>query len=156
MTRVNNPRFPHTCLILRAPDTEPMEDEPKVSDDPMVDEPMESEPVSDEPTDGEEETQEQEQEESPKTSDEKKKYTVIYEGICRGYNRDTTSDNGDVNTSYRMLALPLKQDEWTDETIPREGDRIELHRFGYTEYGQVIDRRPSNLGTHLLWKYVRN
>ena len=139
MTRVNNPRFPHTCRILRAPDTEPMEDEPQVAnDDPMADESEEGEEIQ--------QTQ----------ASKKKEDTVIYEGLCRGYNRETTSDNGDVNASYRMLALPTKQDEWTDETIPREGDKIELQRFGYTEYGQVIDRRPGNLGTHLLWKYVRN
>ena len=54
------------------------------------------------------------------------------------------------------LALPLKQDEWTEETIPLEGDRIELQRFGYKEYGIVVDKRPSNLGTHILWKYARN
>ncbi len=82
--------------------------------------------------------------------------TVVYEGVCRSFNRDTTSDNGDVNVSYRTLALPLKQDEWTEETIPLEGDRVEVRRFGYTEYGAVIDKRPSNLGTHILWKYVRN
>ncbi len=81
---------------------------------------------------------------------------VIYEGKCRSDNRDTISDNGDVIASYRTLALPLKQDEWTEETIPLEGDRIELQRYGYVEYGLVIDKRPSNLGTHVLWKYVRN
>lgn len=83
-------------------------------------------------------------------------YRVVYDGVCRSDNRDTISDNGDVIASYRTLALPLKQDEWTEYTIPQEGDRIELQRFGYEEYGQVIDRRPGNLGTHILWKYVRN
>jgi hypothetical protein len=37
-----------------------------------------------------------------------------------------------------------------------EGDRIELQRFGYKEYGIVVDKRPSNLGSHILWKYARN
>lgn len=82
--------------------------------------------------------------------------TVIYEGVCRSDNKAVTSDNGDFNVSYRTLALPLKQDEWTEETIPLEGDRIELQRFGYKEYGIVVDKRPSNLGTHILWKYARN
>ena len=82
--------------------------------------------------------------------------TVIYEGECRSDNKAVTSDNGDYNVSYRTLALPLKQDEWTEETIPVEGDRIELQRFGYKEYGIVVDKRPSNLGTHILWKYARN
>lgn len=82
--------------------------------------------------------------------------TILYEGKCRSDNRDTISDNGEVMVSYRTLALPLKQDEWTEENIPLEGDKIELQRFGYKEYGLVIDKRPSNLGTHIRWKYVRN
>lgn len=149
---INNPRFPHTCRILRYPDTEAMEDQPPVSDT-NVEDPMADDPMADEVEQNVNQENSDPQEETPT---EEKKYKVLYEGVCRGFNRDTTSDNGDVNTSYRTLALPLKQDEWTDENIPREGDRIELYRFGYTEYGEVIDRRPSNLGTHLLWKYVRN
>lgn len=86
----------------------------------------------------------------------KQPVVVIYEGVCRSYNRDTISDNGEVNSSYRTLALPTKQDEWTEETIPQEGDQVEVQKFGYKEYGQVIDRRPGNLGTHILWKYARN
>lgn len=145
MARVNNPRFPHTCRILRRPESEPMTDQPgTVTDDPMTDDPM---------ADEEEQEVEQQNQEQQEPSSE---VVVLYEGVCRGYNRDTTSDNGDVNASYRNLALPLKQDEWTEQNIPREGDKIELHKFGYTEYGQIIDIRPSNLGTHILWKYVRN
>lgn len=156
MARVNNPRFPHTCRILRRPESEPMSDQPgTVTDDPMTDNPMADEEEQ------EVEQQNQEQQTSEETSEKQseepsKEVKVLYEGVCRGYNRDTTSDNGDVNASYRNLALPLKQDEWTDETIPREGDKVELYKFGYTEYGQIIDIRPSNLGTHILWKYVRN
>jgi len=145
MARVNNPRFPHTCRILRRPESDPMSDQPgTVTDDPMTDNPM---------ADEEEQEVEQQNQEQQEPSSE---VVVLYEGVCRGYNRDTTSDNGDVNASYRNLALPLKQDEWTEQNIPREGDKIELHKFGYTEYGQIIDIRPSNLGTHILWKYVRN
>lgn len=120
-----------------------------VTEDPMTDDPM----ADDSEQENENETQEQQEETSEEPTSE---VIVLYEGPCRGYNRDTTSDNGDVNASYRYLALPFKQDEWTDETIPREGDKIELQKFGYTEYGQIIDIRPSNLGTHILWKYVRN
>ena len=112
MARINNPRFPHTCRIVRYDNS-----------DPMVDD-----------TEG----------------------IVIYEGECRSDNKAVTSDNGEHNVSYRTLALPLKQDEWTENTIPLEGDRIELQRFGYKEYGIVVDKRPSNLGTHILWKYARN
>lgn len=81
---------------------------------------------------------------------------VVYRGVCRGYVRNTISDNGDVNTSYRWLSLPVTQDEWTEDTIPMEGDKVILQRFGYKEYGLVVDKQPSNLGTHILWKYVRN
>lgn len=135
MARVNNPRFPHYCRIIRYPATAPMEDQGNVND-PMSDEESGLPDSNDEPISSE--------------------VKVLYEGICRSDNRDTISDNGDVIASYRTLSLPLKQQEWTEETIPQEGDKIELQRFGYKEYGMVIDRRPSNLGTHILWKYVRN
>lgn len=146
---IKNPRFPHYCRILRYAATEPMEDQSNVYD-PMADD----DPLSDELT---EETDNADQEEG--NTDETNLpdgVTVVYKGKCRSDNRDTISDNGDVIASYRTLALPLKQDEWTEETIPMEGDKIELQRFGYKEYGLVIDKRPSNLGTHILWKYVRN
>ena len=144
MTKVNNPRFPHRCRILRYAATEPMEDQPDMSGyDPMADEMEETDNAD------------QGYGETEKTN-LPDGVTVMYEGICRSDNRDTISDNGDVIASYRTLALPLKQDEWTEGTIPQEGDRIELQRFGYMEYGLVIDLRPSNLGTHILWKYVRN
>lgn len=81
---------------------------------------------------------------------------VIYEGICRSFDVQTTSDKGEVVTSNRKLALPQKQDEWTEETIPQEGDVIVVQKFGFTEQGIVIDRMPTNLGTHILWKYGRN
>lgn len=119
----DNPRFPHTCRIIRYASESPMDDEPLFD------------------TDNEEE------------SGSKK---VIYEGVCRRFNRDTVADNGDVNTSYRMLALPMRQQDWTAETMPLEGDKIEVQCFGYTEYGRVVDKRPGNLGTHIMWKYVRN
>lgn len=149
MTRIKNPRFPHTCRILRYAATEPMEDQQKVYDPMQDDDPMQDS-ESDEQS-GETAGTDAEATEEP-TGNPK----VIYEGECRSDNRNTISDNGEVITSYRTLALPIKQDEWTEETIPLEGDRIELQRFGYKEYGLVIDKRPSNLGTHILWRYVRN
>lgn len=151
MNKINNPRFPHHCRIIRYAATEPMEDQPNVlEDDPMADDPM-----SDDDDLGESDMADQKEGETEKTN-LPDGVTIIYEGECRSDNRDTISDNGDVIASYRTLALPLKQDEWTEKTIPLEGDRIELQRFGYKEYGMVIDKRPSNLGTHILWKYVRN
>ena len=150
MNRINNPRFPYRCRILRYAATEPMEDQANVSDyDPMADDPMSDDEtaIPSQPT---------EEEEGAENTETTSKVTIIYEGECRSDNRDTISDNGEVIASYRTLALPLKQDEWTEENIPMEGDKIELQRFGYKEYGLVIDKRPSNLGTHILWKYVRN
>ncbi len=82
--------------------------------------------------------------------------TIIYEGICRSYDVQTTSDSGEVVTSNRKLALPQKQDEWTEETIPQEGDIVVVSKFGFTEKGIVVDKMPTNLGTHILWKYGRN
>ena len=140
MARIKNPRFPHTCRILRYAATEPMEDQQKAYD-PMQDEDQMGENPSGE---------------AEGTAAGTVEPTVIYEGICRSDNRNTISDNGEVISSYRTLALPIKQDEWTEDTIPLEGDRIEVQRFGYKEYGLVIDKRPSNLGTHILWRYVRN
>ena len=140
MARIKNPRFPHTCKIIRFKNSEPMADEKFDDDDPMRDE-------TEEPVETEQESEETYQSQGG---------TVIYEGVCRSDNKAVTSDNGDFNVSYRTLALPLKQDEWTEDTIPLEGDRIELQRFGYKEYGIVVDKRPSNLGTHILWKYARN
>ena len=140
MARIKNPRFPHTCRIIRYGNENPMVDQVVIDDDPMLDE-------IEEPTANEQDSEETNQAQGG---------TVIYEGVCRSDNKAVTSDNGEYNVSYRTLALPLKQDEWTEETIPVEGDRIELQRFGYKEYGIVVDKRPSNLGTHILWKYARN
>ena len=147
--KTKNPRFPHSCRIIRYAATEPMEDQANVSEyDPMADDPLADDT-------GETDNADQAEGDTEKTN-LPDGVTVIYEGICRSDNRDTISDNGDVIASYRTLALPLKQDEWTEENVPQEGDKIELQRFGYKEYGLVIDKRPSNLGTHILWKYVRN
>lgn len=142
MARIKNPRFPHTCRIIRYVNDNPMIDQADIDDDPMQDETEDAQ--SGDNLNGE--TVEHTTEGG----------TVIYEGVCRSDNKAVTSDNGEYNVSYRTLALPLKQDEWTEETIPVEGDRIELQRFGYKEYGIVVDKRPSNLGTHILWKYARN
>lgn len=147
--KIKNPRFPHTCRIIRYAAAGPMEDQANVSEyDPMADESSDGDAGDTGSTDQEVGGAE--------SSGLPEGASVIYEGICRSDNRDTISDNGEVMASYRTLALPLKQDEWTEETVPQEGDKIELQRFGYKEYGLVIDLRPSNLGTHILWKYVRN
>ena len=83
---------------------------------------------------------------------------VIYEGACRAYDKNTTSDKGEVITSYRGLALPLTREDWVREgVVPLEGDSLEIDRGCNTEYGIVIDKNPGNFGgTHLVWKYGRN
>lgn len=139
MADVKNPRYSHTCVIYRSCVTDPMEDsEPLSTNDPMEDDFGSGETTGEESVQG------------------KPKNKVIYKGKCRSYNRDTVSDNGDVISSYRGLALPVEQDEWTEDTIPLEGDSIIVYRKGFKECGVVTDKRPGNLGTHLIWKYVRN
>ncbi len=83
--------------------------------------------------------------------------TIIYEGECRAYDKNTTTDKGDVITSYRGLALPVDKSGWGSMgVVPKEGDSIVVDRGGYKEYGRVIDKNPANFrGTHLVWKYGR-
>ena len=83
---------------------------------------------------------------------------VIYEGKCRAYDKNTTSDKGEVLNSQRGLALPVDRDGWIAlGTVPREGDKVEVDRGTHKEYGRVIDVNAANFrGTHLVWKYGRN
>lgn len=121
MTKINNPRFPHTCKIYRTV----VKGNGDVADDPNVDE------------DDAEQTEE----------------VVCYEGRCRSYDHDTTSDRGDVITQVRILALPLKQDEWTRDTVPQKGDLVKVNKISFDESGTIIDVRPNNLGTNIFWRY---
>jgi hypothetical protein len=87
--------------------------------------------------------------------------TVIYEGECRSYKVNTTSDKGEVVSSERGLALPLNQDAWDElGVVPMEGDEvIVVHGITFKEYGRVIDKNvatASFAGTHLTWRYGRN
>lgn len=140
---VNNPRFPHYCRIIRFAETGPMEDQ-SIASETMLDDVTEN-CIGCTCSDCE----------CP-CADAGEGAKVIYKGACRDYSRNTISDNGDVNTSYRWLSLPVTQDEWTEDTIPLEGDKVIVQHYGYKEYGLVVDKQPSNLGTHILWKYVRN
>jgi len=82
---------------------------------------------------------------------------VVYEGECRSFDFHTTSDSGEVLTSTRRLSLPVRQQEWNeDRPIPLEGDTVEVDKGSHKEYGVVTDKMPSNLGTHILWKFIRN
>lgn len=79
--------------------------------------------------------------------------TEVYGGKCRSYNLNTTSDRGEVITNIRVLALPVKQDEWTADSVPHKDDRVHVDKFAFSEEGVVIDVRPNNLGTDILWRY---
>lgn len=81
---------------------------------------------------------------------------VIYEGACRGYLKNTTSAEGEVITTNRGLSLPIAKDGWAEDTVPQEGDEIEVDYGAYKERGQIIDRMVSNFhGTHLIWNHVK-
>lgn len=81
---------------------------------------------------------------------------VIYEGVCRSFDNHSTNQNGDVLFNVRKLSLPVRQQEWGEgRPIPLEGDSICVCKGSHCEYGIVKDKMPGNLGTHLLWEYVR-
>lgn len=80
--------------------------------------------------------------------------TVVYEGKCRGYEKNTTSIEGEVITSNRGLSLPYAKDDWSEDTMPKIGDEVEVDYGAYKEHGQIIDRLVANFhGTHLIWKH---
>ena len=81
---------------------------------------------------------------------------IIYSGACRSYSRQsmTTSERGEVLTSTKVLAIPVKREEWIN--MPQEGDRIEVAIGSVIEYGRVIDKLPNNFGTDVIWRYGRN
>ena len=141
--RPNNPRYPHTCVIWRQKVENPLDDE-DLDYDPLADD---EEVIPS--FDSSDETHE-EQQQSDKV--------IIYKGKCRAYDKNTTSDRGEIITSYRGLALPLTREDWQNlGIVPMEGDEIEVDRGGYKEYGRVVDKNPGNFGgTHLIWRYGRN
>lgn len=81
---------------------------------------------------------------------------VIYEGVCRSYQKEYVSTMGEVMTSKRVLSLPLTLKEWTAETMIFENDLVEVDYGSYKEKGIVVDKQPNNLGTDIYWNYGRN
>ena len=168
-----NPRYPHWCKIIRKITLDPMVDE---DDSFPLDEKGESTLDSQESDfdpmgsddDEQEDTNEQqsketvpEETETEEDSDEGCKTVLIYEGECRSYHINTTSDRTQVIASQRGLALPLNQDGWDKlGVVPQEGDEIVVfHGSTHTEYGRVIDKNIATAdfaGTHLTWRYGRN
>lgn len=158
-----NPRFPHWCRIIRKTVDNPMVDEddfsPFDSSDDGYD-PMggDTAVIGNVQYDNQNVPEETEEEENP---DEGTETTVIYEGPCRNYKINTTSDKGEIITSQRGLALPLNQDGWDElGVVPMEGDEIVVvHGKTFKEYGRVIDKSVATAefaGTHLVWRYGRN
>jgi len=145
---VSNPRFPHQCRIIRKDVENPLEDQEDISAyegdfDPMG-------------TDSHHCHCGCQRGDYGYSCNSKE--TVVYEGKCRSYEKHTTSDRGEVITSYRGLALPLTQDDWLRlGYAPQEGDEIAVDRGAYREYGRVVDINPANFhGTHLTWRYGRD
>ena len=118
----------------------------------------------DEPEDADEQQPEDtsaEDSQAEEDSDEGSQTILIYEGRCRSYHINTTSDKGEVIASQRGLALPLNQDGWDElGVVPREGDEVVVfHGSTHKEYGRVIDKNIATAefaGTHLTWRYGRN
>ncbi len=169
-----NPRYPHWCQIYRKVTDSPMDDELETptgqqttNDDPLVDEGdydpmgvMDEEPLNANESNQNEETV-AEDSETEEESDEGAQNILIYEGECRSYKVNTTSDKGEVITSQRGLALPLNRDAWDAlGVIPMEGDKVYVRQGQYhEEYGNIIDKSIATAefaGTHVIWKFVRN
>ena len=168
----NNPRYPHWCRIIRKTVNDPMEDEddfdPMEGEKPVGQNQDDYDPMGsddDMPIDANEQQQSEESSSedssSSEESDENSQTTLIYEGECRSYKINTTSDKGEIVSSERGLALPLNQDAWDAlGTVPLEGDEIVvLHGSTFKEYGRVLDKTVATAdyaGTHLTWRYGRN
>ena len=143
-----NPRFPHWCRILRKTSGNPLSDEGGFSVLPDDYSPLGG--------DGFDVCGSS----SSSSSEGGTEEIVIYEGICRSYEKNTTSDKGEVISSQRGLSLPLNQDGWDAlGVIPQEGDEVVVvHGTTNKEYGRVIDKNvatASFAGTHLIWRYGR-
>lgn len=83
---------------------------------------------------------------------------TIYQGCCRSSAQQTTNDSGEVITSTRRLSIPLKRADWKKyERRPRVGDTVivDVDDIDF-EYGYILDFLPNNLGTTILYKYIRN
>ena len=143
---VNNPRFPHTCRIVRKETRHPLVDEEDYT-------PLEDESLATSASYDGDFNNDFSADFGPDNT-----IQVIYEGKCRCYEKHTTSDRGDVITSFRGLALPMTQDDWKRlGIIPREGDEVAVDRGAFKEYGHVVDKNPANFhGTHIIWRYGRN
>ena len=162
MARIDNPRFPHTCVIKRAAKTGPMEDQPQptnpydddpMQDDPMLDDPMlDDDPMNDENDPLFDDADEPTPETPPFNEDGA---TVIYDGVCRDSGKYQTNYHGRVVTSARHVSIPMTRSDWKKLGVcPQYGDQIFVSKDGVQiESGQVKDCQPGNIGTTLLFEY---
>ena len=171
-----NPRYPHWCRIIRKTSDDPLEDEedfsPLDSDGDNANsvstqnqdgdyDPLGSDDGESLNENGQQDLSSDEETETQGEPVEGSQMAVIYEGECRSYKINTTSDKGEVITSQRGLALPQNQDGWDAlGVVPMEGDEIVVvHGKTFREYGRVIDKNVATAnfaGTHLVWRYGRN
>lgn len=76
--------------------------------------------------------------------------TVIYNGEGRRYSQSSTDGDTKVITSNRMISIPGFYDSI------RTGDQVEVNIGTIYERGVILDVLPGNLGTTLIYDYVRN
>jgi len=140
--KANNRRYPHTCTITRYDNNDPMADQAVTIDDPMFDELIDD-------LNGDSG--------SDSSNAENTGVVTVYDGECRSEAKLTTTDAGDVLASTRRLSIPLTLDDWEKmEYKPKEADRVDVWKGdSYHEYGLIIDVMLGQLGTTILFKYVK-
>ena len=81
---------------------------------------------------------------------------VIYEGKGRSYTDTTTTGSVAVDVNKRKASIPVRFDEWKDDTHwPMDGDIIEVVKGNVTEKGEVKDFEPDNNRSVIYWELVR-
>jgi hypothetical protein len=89
---------------------------------------------------------------------------TIYDGPGRCYTRSNLGSAGAVLSNEQVVALPVRLQDWTEKEvedgearlIPITGDLIEATMGAMKVSGSLTDVRPNNLGTDLIFDYVRN
>lgn len=129
---VDNPRYPHDILIYRvgkkAIDTKPSPDD----DDPFSE--VANIDVS---------------------SDAESEKTILYQGKGRSYTDTTTNGDGKVESNKRKASIPVRFDEWKEDSWPLDGDTIEVTHGNVKERGTVKDFEPDNNRSVVYWELLR-
>lgn len=127
-----NPRYPHEILIYRV-GKKNTDNAPAVDDDDPFAESV--------PSDG-----------SSESSDEK---IVLYDGKGRSYTDTTTNGDGKVESNKRKVSIPVRFDEWKENSWPLDGDTIEVTMGNVKEKGTVKDFEPDNNRSVVYWELLR-